>query len=264
LNYGAAYVTELPNLPEPPEPLDLGLLSKIHWLPAAALLGSIAVCYAVSVWVFKQKTMGGFAWIVPLLVASAVGVYLYRQLCLSEGVLTNKETAGIGWSMSLWAAATVLLGYGWAQKSAADGFGSLMLAIPVWGTLLFGGLFAVKTWLLVDNHRERLEPDRINIKEIAAIQAEYRLHHGIKEMPEPGGYAAARVQNLPLPPVAVEQPFAFLPEPHQAKPVAGAMVSAPASFAADDDAELRRKIYEVRLQALKAQRKAQKSVRVNL
>ncbi len=230
----------------PLDPIDIGLLSKTSWLPGLALLATTALCFAVSVWIFKQKTIGGFAWILPLLVASALGLHLYRQVCLEEGVLTNKESLVIARMMSLWAALAVLLGYGWAQKSAADGLVSLFLAVPVWGITLVGGIFAVKTLLLVQNHRERVQADRMNIDEIAALQAQYRLHKGIKEVP-----SLRPVAPLPSYAAPAEPVFAFIPEPKaQTLPV-------------DDDAIVRQRILEVRAQALKAKRKAEKSIRVN-
>jgi hypothetical protein len=230
----------------PLDPIDIGLLSKTSWLPGLSLVATTALCFTVSVWVFKQKTIGGFAWIFPLLVASAVGLYLYRQVCLDDGVLTNKESLNIARMMSLWAALAVLLGYGWAQKSAADGFVSLLLAVPVWGVTLFGGIFAVKTFLLVQNYRERVQPDRVNINEIAAMQAEYRLHKGIKEVPTLRPVASPPSYEAPA-----ERPFAFSPET-KAQP-----------SPADDDEIVRKRILEVRAQALKAQRKAEKSLRLN-
>jgi UPF0716 family protein affecting phage T7 exclusion len=271
---------------KPSAALDNELASRASWLPAAALLLAMLVCYAVSVWVFRQKTIGGFAWVLPFFVAGAVGVVLYRRQCLHVGVLSDSESGQLGRYMSLWTALAVVLAYSVVQKSLFSGVASLFMGVPIFGLVLFGGIFVVKTMLLMQNHTERGRDDQLGAEEIAKIQADFRRDRGINDMPEPARAdmaapmaSAARVAAIPLMPMpatrmppmtATSTPIAAIPaiaEPVYkplpvSKPVRLA-TPAPALAPKQDDDEIHRKVLEVRLRALKEQRKAEKTAAQN-
>jgi hypothetical protein len=276
------------NFVKPSATLDNELVSKASVLPAAALLLAMLVCYAVSVWVFRQKTIGGFAWVLPFFAAGAAGVFLYRQQCLRVGVLSDSESWQLGRYMSLWMALAVLLTYSVVQKSLFSGIASLFMGVPIFGTVLFGGIFVVKTMLLMQNHTERGRDDQLGADEIAKIQADFRRDRGINEMPEPAAQAPLMTPRAPIPampmPVAITlaMPAAapaqampsfaapvLKPDPRpDPQPVAAPLTKPavkPASALASqqDEDEIHRKVLEVRLRALKEQRKAEKAAAQN-
>jgi hypothetical protein len=255
-----------------PASFDNELTSKASVLPAAALLVAMLFCYAMSVWVFRNKTIGGFAWVLPFFVASAAGVAIYRQQCLRVGVLSDRESGQLGRNMSVWTALAVVLSYSVVQKSLFSGLASLFMGVPIFGLLLFGGIFVVKTMLLMQDHTERGRDDQLGAEEIAKMQADFRRDRGINDMPVPAAQTPVVAPRVPIPAMpmpaastaAMSAPFmpAFAtpvskPAP---MPVAEPVVKpAPALAPKLDDDEIHRKVLEVRLRALKEQRKAEKA-----
>jgi hypothetical protein len=267
-----------------PAPFDNELVSKASVLPATALLLAMLVCYAMSVWVFHQKTIGGFAWVLPFFVAGAVGVFVYRQQCLRVGVLSDRESGQLGRNMSIWTALAVVLSYSVVQKSLFSGLASLFMGVPIFGVLLFGGIFVVKTMLLMQDHPERGRDEQLGAEEIAKMQADFRRDRGINDMPQPTllptqiAVAAPRASIPEMPMPASFAPALLAPATHAptlpevAKPVPiPAAKSAPMPMAApahasvpkQDEDEIHRKVLEVRLRALKEQRKAEKAAALN-
>jgi hypothetical protein len=256
---------------------DNEITSKESLLPAVALLLAMLLCYAVSMWVFRQKTIGGFAWVLPFFAASAAGVFLYRQQCLRVGVLSDSESWQLGRNMSLWTAVAVLLVYSVVQKSLFSGIASLFMGVPIFGSVLFGGIFVVKTMLLMQDHPERGRDDQLGAEEIAKMQADFRRDRGINEMPQPpvvhAPVAAPRVPipAMPMPAGATStmsapaMPAFATPVSRPAPmPVAEPVVKpVPALAPKQDDDEIHRKVLEVRLRALKEQRKAEKAAAQN-
>jgi hypothetical protein len=270
---------------KPSAQLDNELVSKASVLPALALLLAMLTCYAVSVWVFRQKTIGGFAWVLPFFVAGAAGVAVYRLECLRVGVLSDSESGQLGRYMSLWTALAVLLAYSVVQKSLFSGIASLFMGVPIFGLVLFGGIFAVKTMLLMQDHPERGRDEQLGALEIAKIQADFRRDRGINDMPEPARAdmsapmasvaraAAIPVMPMPatrMPPATAAVPAAAIPamaEPvHKPLPVPKPVplaTQAPALAPKPDEDEIHKKILEVRMRALKEQRKAEKAAAQN-
>ncbi len=260
------------------EPIDTGLRAKSAWLPALALTAATFLAYAMSIWVWRQQSMGGFAWIFPLLVAAGVAVRCYRGLCLRAGVLSNRESVALGRSQCVWVALAIFVVYGLVQKSVSDSLVSVIMGLPIFAALMACGLLAVKTLLLVEEHPERGRDEQMRVEEIAQIQAAYRQQHGIKDLPEheglqPGLYLPGSAQPVPQAPVGRPEPLAplnfdlaDLPQPRQrqsgpateqARPQPQPPRQQPGPSAADEEA-LRQKIRELRARALKAQRKGTK------
>ena len=275
--------------------LDNGFINKDSLLPAVALAVVGLLCYAVSLWLFKQKSIGGWAWVLPFLASSAVGVVLYRQQCLSVGVLTNTESVVLARNMSIWVAISIVVIYSFTQKSITDGFVALFLGGMMFAIILFTGFFVVKTMLLMQNEPDRERGDDMSVQEIEKMKADYRLQRGLHEVPDPqkpvrpqtmamvpsaaSAHSASGIAVLPRSiytpatapvPVAlstqVSRPMplaldrsasAALPAP-AVQPVRTAQ-AAPAASAASNasDEEIRLKIIEVRKQALRAQRRAE-------
>lgn len=234
--------------------LDNGLVAKTSMLPAAALLVTMLLCYAVSIWVFRNKSIGGFAWFAPLAVAGTVAVCVYYQQCLSEGVLSDSESWLLARNMSIWTALAVLLAYSSAQKSLGQGLVSLLMATPIFLALLVGGIFVVKTTLLMQNHTERGRDDRLDAVAIAKIQADFRRDRGIRESPQPAQAcettSTAHRTAIPVMPIAAL--------PVTAKPLAKP-VAKPEDGAQQEEDEIHRKIMQVRARALKEQHRAKNS-----
>ncbi len=260
---------------------DNEITSKESLLPAVALLLAMLLCYAVSIWVFRQKTIGGFAWVLPFFAAGAAGVFLYRQQCLKVGVLSDSESWQLGRNMSLWTALAVVLVYSVVQKSLFSGIASLFMGVPIFGSVLFGGIFVVKTMLLMQNHPERGRDDQLGADEIAKMQADFRRDRGINDMPQPPVVHAPVVSpRVPIPVMpmpagsistmsAPATPAFATPVPKPASmPAAESALKpvvkpAPALVPKLDDDEIHRKILEVRLRALKEQRKAERAAAQN-
>ena len=254
-------------------PLDDSLLAKDSLLPAVALAAVGLVCYGASVWLFKQKTIGGWAWVLPFLVGGGAGVVLYRRQCLSVGVLTNAESLALARNMSIWVAVAILLTYGFIQKSMTDGVVALVLGGMMFATILFTGFFVVKTMLLMQDEPDREPSDDMSVQDIEKMKAEFRLQRGLHEVRDPAASAMAQpvAPNAPSIPVLPRSNYspasAPIPLPTQAsKPVPlDAMRAVPTSrpvpvaqpVPAASDEEIRLKIIEVRKQALRAQRRAQ-------
>jgi hypothetical protein len=230
-----------------PNNLDIDLFAKVNMLCAAALALTMLPCYVVSIFVFKQNSIGGFAWVLPLLVAGAVGVFMYRQHCLKFGVLTDSETFKMGRNMSTWTALAMLPVYGLAQKSVGDGVASLFMGLPIYAMVLMGGLFTVKTMLLVQNYDERGRDTQLSAEDLAKIVSDYRRQRGISDMPgqDVTGHNEPRViQSPPMPMPMRESAAQNIPHPN-------------------DENEIKRKIHEVRARALKAARLAEKAANKN-
>jgi hypothetical protein len=260
-----------------PASFDNELTSKASVLPAAALLVAMLFCYAMSVWVFRNKTIGGFAWVLPFFAASAAGVFVYRQQCLSVGVLSDRESGQLGRNMSVWTALAVVLSYSVVQKSLFSGLASLFMGVPIFGLLLFGGIFVVKTMLLMQDHTERGRDDQLGADEIAKIQADFRRDRGINDMPMPAAQTPVMAPKVSIP--AMPMPVAYAPAmPDVVKSVSATAnkavpmpmaapvhtpPSVPAFVPKQDDDEIHRKVLEVRLRALKEQRKAEKAAAQN-
>lgn len=275
--------------------LDNGFINKDALLPAVALAAVGLLCYAVSLWLFKQKSIGGWAWVLPFLASSAVGVVLYRQQCLSVGVLTNTESVVLARNMSIWVAISIVVIYSFTQKSITDGFVALFLGGMMFAIILFTGFFVVKTMLLMQNEPDRERGDDMSVQEIEKMKADYRLQRGLHEVPDP--QKPVRPQTMVMVPGAVSAPnasgIAVLPrsiytpasapvpvalstqvsrpmplaldrsasaaQPAPAVQPVRTAQAAPAASAASNvsDEEIRLKIIEVRKQALRAQRRAE-------
>ena len=218
--------------------LDIDLIAKVNMLCAAALGLTMLLCYVASIFVFKHKSIGGFAWVVPLLVAGAAGVLMYRQHCLKFGVLTDSETLKMGLNMSIWTALAMLPVYGLAQKSVGDGVASLFMGLPIYAIVLMGGVFTVKTMLLVQNYDERGRHAQLNAEELAKIVADYRRQRGISDMPGQGIQSYSEPRSI--------EPLSMRENAVQNLPNL------------KDENEIKRKIHEVRARALKAARLAEK------
>jgi hypothetical protein len=275
-------------------PLDNGLFAPASLLPAVALAAVGLLCYAVSLLVFKQKTIGGWAWVLPFLASGAAGVVLYRRQCLSVGVLTNTESVVLARSMSIWVAVAIVFIYSFTQKSMVDGVIALFLGGMMFATILFTGIFIVKTMLLMQDEPDRERGDDMSVQDIEKMKAEFRLQRGLHEVRDPQTPATARsvassapnasaIAELPrsiytpasapefvTESVAESSPVRLStqvskPVPLAAVPPASAARPAPATQPlpaaqprpAVSDEEIRLKIIEVRKQALRAQRRAQ-------
>jgi hypothetical protein len=191
-------------------------------------------------------------------------------------VLSDRESGQLGRNMSVWTALAVVLSYSVVQKSLFSGLASLFMGVPIFGLLLFGGIFVVKTMLLMQDHTERGRDDQLGADEIAKMQADFRRDRGINDMPVPAAQTPVVTPRVPIP--AMPMPAAStpvmsasampafaapLPKPAPmtvAKPVA---MPAPALAPKLDDDEIHRKVLEVRLRALKEQRKAEKAAAQN-
>ncbi len=273
-----------------PAPLDDGLLAKDSLLPALALAAAGLVCYAASLWLFKQKTIGGWAWVLPFLVGGGAGVVLYRRQCLSVGVLTNAESLALARNMSIWVAIAIVLIYSFTQKSMMDGVIALFLGGMMFAVILFTGIFIVKTMLLMQDEPDRERSDDMSVQDIEKMKAEFRLQRGLHEVRDPQTPATARsvASSAPNASAIAELPRSIYtpasapefvtesspvrlstqvskPVPLAAVPPASAARPAPATQPlpaaqprpAVSDEEIRLKIIEVRKQALRAQRRAQ-------
>ena len=162
-------------------PLDDGLLAKNSLLPAVALAAVGLLCYGVSLWLFKQKSIGGWAWVLPFLASGGVGVLLYRRQCLSAGVLTNAESLALARNMSIWVATAIVLIYSFTQKSIMDGVIALFLGGMMFAIILFTGMFIVKTMLLMQDEPDRERGDDMSVQEIEKMaQIGIGLNEGAK------------------------------------------------------------------------------------
>ena len=277
-----------------PAPLDNGLFAPASLLPAVALAAVGLLCYAVSLLVFKQKTIGGWAWVLPFLVGGGAGVVLYRRQCMSVGVLTNAESLALARNMSIWVAIAIVLIYSFTQKSMMDGVIALFLGGMMFAVILFTGIFIVKTMLLMQDEPDRERSDDMSVQDIEKMKAEFRLQRGLHEVRDPQTPATARsvASSAPNASAIAELPRSIYtpasapefvtesvtesspvrlstqvskPVPLAAVPPASAARPAPATQPlpaaqprpAVSDEEIRLKIIEVRKQALRAQRRAQ-------
>lgn len=238
--------------------LDNSLVAKTSMLPAAALLATMLLCYAVSIWLFRNKSIGGFAWFAPLAVAGAVAVSVYYQQCLCMGVLSDSESWVLARNMSIWTALAVLLAYSSAQKSVGEGLVSLLMAAPIFLVLLVGGIFVIKTMLLMQNHTERGRDDRLDAVAIAKIQADFRRDRGIHESPQPTQVQAQARETASIAYAAAIPVMPIAALPVTAKPLAKP-VAKPADRVQQEEDEIHKKIMQVRARALKEQRKAKNS-----
>jgi hypothetical protein len=254
-------------------PLDDSFITKDSLLPAVALAAVGLLCYAVSLWVFKQKTIGGWAWVLPFLASGAVGVVLYRQQCLSVGVLTNTESAVLARNMSIWVAIGIVVIYSFTQKSVTDGFVALFLGGMMFAIILFTGFFVVKTMLLMQNEPDRERGDEMSVQEIEKMKADYRLQRGLHEVHDPQTPVMPQTVGPELVSARSASGIAVLPRsiytPASAPVPLSTQVSRPVPLAAAQpapaaqstpavsDEEIRLKIIEVRKQALRAQRRAE-------
>jgi hypothetical protein len=270
-----------------PAPLDNGLFAPASLLPAVALAAVGLLCYAISLLVFKQKTIGGWAWVLPFLASGAAGVVLYRRQCLSVGVLTNTESVVLARSMSIWVAVAIVFIYSFTQKSMVDGVIALFLGGMMFATILFTGIFIVKTMLLMQDEPDRERGDDMSVQDIEKMKAEFRLQRGLHEVRDPQtppiarpiASSASAIAELPrsiyTPASAPESAPDSVPAPLStqvsrpvplaavlpstaARPVP-AMQPLPAAQPAPvvSDEVIRLKIIEVRKQALRAQRRAE-------
>ncbi len=189
--------------------LDNGFINKYSLLPAVALAVVGLLCYAVSLWLFKQKSIGGWAWVLPFLASSAVGVVLYRQQCLSVGVLTNTESVVLARNMSIWVAISIVVIYSFTQKSITDGFVALFLGGMMFAIILFTGFFVVKTMLLMQNEPDRERGDDMSVQEIEKMKADYRLQRGLHEVPDPQKPVRPQTMVMVMVPGAVSAPNAL-------------------------------------------------------
>ncbi len=276
-------------------PLDDSLITKDSLLPAVALAAVGLVCYAVSLLVLKQKTIGGWAWVLPFLVGGGTGVVLYRRQCLSVGVLTNAESLALARNMSIWVAIAIVLIYSFTQKSMMDGVIALFLGGMMFAVILFTGIFIVKTMLLMQDEPDRERGDEMSVQEIEKMKAEFRLQRGLHEVRDPLMPAMARsmassapnasaiaelprniytsasapesvTESAPIPlstqvskpvPLAAARPASAVHYVPAAQPMPATQ---PAPTASDE--EIRLKIIEVRKQALRAQRRAEMQAKV--
>jgi hypothetical protein len=271
-------------------PLDNGLFAPASLLPGVALAAVGLLCYAVSLWLFKQKTIGGWAWVLPFLGSGAAGVVLYRRQCLSVGVLTNTESVVLARSMSIWVAVAIVFIYSFTQKSMVDGVIALFLGGMMFATILFTGIFIVKTMLLMQDEPDRERGDDMSVQDIEKMKAEFRLQRGLHEVRDPQTLATARsiassapsasaIAELPrsiyAPASAPESvaksapvrlstqvskpvPLAAVLPASAARPVPATQplpAAQPAPVVSDE--VIRLKIIEVRKQALRAQRRAE-------
>lgn len=276
-------------------PLDDSLITKDSLLPAVALAAVGLVCYAVSLLVLKQKTIGGWAWVLPFLVGGGTGVVLYRRQCLSVGVLTNAESLALARNMSIWVAIAIVLIYSFTQKSMMDGVIALFLGGMMFAVILFTGIFIVKTMLLMQDEPDRERGDEMSVQEIEKMKAEFRLQRGLHEVRDPLMPAMARSMASSAPnasaiaelprniytsasaPESVTESAPIRLSTQVSKPVplaaarpASAVHSVPAAqpmpatqpAPTASDEEIRLKIIEVRKQALRAQRRAEMQAKV--
>ncbi len=278
-------------------PLDDSLITKDSLLPAVALAAVGLVCYAVSLLVLKQKTIGGWAWVLPFLVGGGTGVVLYRRQCLSVGVLTNAESLALARNMSIWVAIAIVLIYSFTQKSMMDGVIALFLGGMMFAVILFTGIFIVKTMLLMQDEPDRERGDDMSVQDIEKMKAEFRLQRGLHEVRDPlmpamaqsiassaasasaiavlprNIYTSASApESAPIPlSTQVSRPVplaAVRPAPAVQSVAAVQSITAtqpipatqPAPTASDE--EIRLKIIEVRKQALRAQRRAEMQAKV--
>ena len=177
-------------------------------------------------------------------------------------MLSDSESLELGRSMVLGVSVIAVLVLGVLQKSIGDGVVSTLLGLPIFLLLLAGGMFGVKTQLRMQDLPERGAERHLGESDLKAFAAEYRRARGMKEAPD----TAAQPPRTAPPSADVRAQLqsvqSSLPQPKRfaAPPQATAPTPTPAP---EDEAEIRRKILEVRAAALKAQRKAEKSARSN-
>ena len=237
--------------------LDIGLFAKPNMLSAGALVLTMLICFLMSFFVFKQKSIGGFAWVLPLLVAATTGVFIYRQHCIKFGVLTDRESLDMGRNMAIWTLLVMLPVYGLAQKSMSSGVASLFMAVPIYGVLMLGGVFVVKTMLLVQNYDERGRDAQLNADDVAKIVADYRRDKGINDMPRPDMPQPGANQGAAQATTQYDMPRSSAPMP--TAPISVRSNTAQNVSNPGDEDDIRRKIHEVRARALKAARRAEKA-----
>ncbi len=251
-----------------PIALDNGLFARDCLLPGAALAIAGLLCYVISLWVFKQRTIGGWAWAMPFWVSAGLAVALYRWQCLSVGVLTNAESLSLARTMSVWAALAIVIIYSLIQESVAYGIVALFMGGTMFILIIFAGFFTVKTLLLLQNKPDREHSDGMSLGDIEKIKAEYRVHKGINKvhdsqiaMPlsmQVGGSSASNVRSAGGGVGAYKAvAIAELP-PHIYSPASsGPTASRREVTSAPIDEEIRLKIIELRKQALRAQRRTE-------
>jgi hypothetical protein len=241
------------------QPAPVGWQQAASFMPALVFVGVAVLAYAIKVWVFKGKSLGGWTWLLPFVASSAIAVWGYRRLCLQLGVLTDSESFELGRNVLvlLLVACTLLMSL--LQGSLVEGLGSALLGLPIVGTLLIAGLLVVKTRLLMLDTPDRADQGRMGEDEIAELRANFRRQKGIADLPKDRTYtppaasytSAAAANDAAL--IAQAKPVLEKP-PQQPRPSA----SAPMPMVDSED-EIRQKILAVRAAALKAQRKASKT-----
>jgi hypothetical protein len=157
----------------------------------------------------------------------------------------------------VWVLAASVLVFWVLQKSLGDALVSALLGLPVFLLLLAGGMFVVKTRLRLQNHPERGLESRLGASELEGFQAEYRRARGIKEVLRDQAPQAAR-SPAPAAPLAIPPLPTLRAAPPASVPVPPQLATPMPTPTPDQDDEIHRKILEVRLAALRAQRKAQK------
>jgi hypothetical protein len=250
------------------QPAPVGWTQAASFVPAAVFLLVAVLAYGLQVLVFKGKSLGGWAWFLPFLAASAVAVWSYRKLCLQMGVLTDSESFELGRNIIAWTLGICVLVMAVLQGSLIDALSSALLGLPIVATLLLAGLLVIKTRLLMQEHPDRADQDRMGEDEIAKLRADFRRQKGIADLPKDRSYTPASstsytkaaANDAELIAQAKALPVKPLPEIQTRRAPASAPmpISQPAPLISSDD-EIRRKILAVRAAALKAQRKAQKT-----
>jgi hypothetical protein len=261
------------------QPAPLGWTNAASFVPALVFVALTILAYAIKVWVFKGKSLGGWAWLMPFVLSSAVAIWGYRRLCIQIGVLTDAESLELGRNILvlLLLACAVLMSV--LSGSLVDGLSSALLGLPIVATLLVGGLVFVKAQLLMHETPDRADQNRMGEDEIAELRANFRRQKGIADLPKdrtytPGSvsassnapYASAAANDttlrtkalpeLPPPTKAATRPPVPTPAPRQSPNPSPASTPMPL---ASSEAEIRQKILAVRAAALKAQRKASKT-----
>jgi hypothetical protein len=217
--------------------------------------------YGFNLWVLKKNTLGGLVWFLPFFAAAGTGIFIYRKQCLQAGVLTDRESVEHGRNMLAWVLLCSVLVLGVLQKSLAGALLSALLGAPMFLVLLAGGMFFVKTQLLMQNQPERDADSHLGASDLEAFQAEFRRARGINEVKNPAAEPPARGPSAQGD-VHAQLRVVQHGLPKSARPTAPSPAAPlPPRSTPQEEAEIRRKILKVRAAALKAQRKAEKSAR---
>jgi hypothetical protein len=267
----------VPTSEREPQFLSIGLTERSVLGPAVVFVVVALAVYAMYWFVFKKQNVGGFAWFLPFIFSSAIGIYFYREQCKTVGVMTDRESVQYARNVMIAMSLVCVITLSVTQRSLASGLISALLGLPLFFVMFVAGLFFVKTQLLMNDHPDRGGESRLGVVDLEKMRAEFRQQRGIQDMPHNSlmSATAATTDYASNDEVQAMQQSNPLPVPRRLATHAATVSTAPATSAALDspstpaalasqpaplqsEDEIRKKILEVRAKALKAQRKAEK------